>query len=107
MSSGRVCPSLFKLFLLSRVILVVIVVGVPEDWPNEGEEVGTDFGIPNHLFILKPNQILARFFSIRFTFEAITRASIYEGLDVADVVVASDQTVGIRSTNDSVAFIKN
>jgi hypothetical protein len=89
LSSGRVCPSLFKLFLLSRVILV-IVVGVPEDWPNEGEEVLIDFGIPNHLFILKANKILARFFSIRFTFEAITRASIYEGLDVANVVVGSD-----------------
>jgi hypothetical protein len=106
LSSGRVCPSLFKLFLLSRVILV-IVVGVPEDWPNEGEEVGTDLGIVNHIFILKPNKILARLLSISFTFEVITRASIYEGLDVADVVVASDQTVGIRSTNDSVAFIKN
>ena len=98
--------SLFDLFLLLSRVVQLIAVGVPEDRLDEGEHVSVA-GVPSHLTVLKPDQIVARFFGICFTFEVIARARVDEGLNSADVVISTYQTVGIWSTNDIVVLVED
>jgi len=90
--------------LLSRVVQV-IAVRVPEDRLDEGEH-GSVAGVPSHLTVLKPDQIVARFFGICFTLEVIARARADEVLNIADVVITY-HGAGIWSTNDIVVLVED
>ena len=99
--------SLFDLFLLLSRVVQLIAVGVPEDRLDEGEHVLIVAGVVSHLTVLKPDQIVARFFGICFTFEVIARARADEVLNSADVVIITYQVDGIWSTNDIVVLVED